>query len=54
MAEVYRIVNEEVFPSNRGIYAVGFSMGGNYLLKSAGAPTADGKVLGYKGIATVA
>lgn len=50
MEAVFKFVDSEVFPGNKGIFGVGFSMGGNYLLKSVGTSNP----CGFIAIATVA
>ena len=41
-----------MFP-NADLFAVGFSLGGNYVLKAAGAPGSQGTACNFKAIATV-
>jgi dienelactone hydrolase len=48
LADAYQFV-DGMFKGNKGIYGVGFSLGGNYLLKAASMPDK----CKFKGIVTV-
>lgn len=52
MHDVMEVVKQN-FPDNE-VYGVGFSLGGNYLLKSVGAPNEDGKTCDFKAVCTIA
>ena len=44
---------KEHLPECPRVYGVGFSLGGNYLLRSVGAPGLDGTTVPFNGVATV-
>ena len=56
MTHCYKFVDTELFPNNEGIYGVGISMGGNYLLRSVGAPNDLTQQIDckFKAVATIA
>ena len=52
MHDVMKVVRKE-FPDSE-VDGVGFSLGGNYLLKAVGAPNEEGKTCDFKAVVTIA